>query len=272
MKYINFVNMDTSWKIIFHYQLSSQTNSQMIYDEIFKSALTYKFRGAAGFAIPINNKVLTDAIFSLNDHDKLKLGDKIINGKKIKELFITTIFLRFLESKFPQSSFFFVVLPEDEGSIDTAVMVTKPDILPKEVNKTQLRLPEEHYPFHFQIKEYVDFKRLQSDSLLLIQPIDVIKLNKIAGIYDENTLIFMRDFMEYSSDDLKQFFTEHPNCYLIAMPDQSQITFVPNNSTDGMPQKIKLDSSKHNYIITFSYQTFATVSFNRPRFLLDKPF
>ena len=264
--------MDTSWKIIFHYQFSPQTSAQMIYDEIFKSALTYKFRGVSNFAVPVNNKVLTEAIFNLNDHDNLRLGNKIINGKKIKELFVTTIFLRFLESKFPKSSLFFVVLPEKEESIDTAVMVTKPGVVPIEVNRTQLKLPKEYYPFLFQIKEYVDFKRLQSDSFLLLQPIDVTKLNKIAGTYDESTLIFMRDFMQYSSDDLKQFFTEHPNCYLIATPDQSQITFIPENSTNGLSQTVKFNPNKHNYIITFPGQTFAVASFNRPKFLLDKPF
>lgn len=262
--------MDTSWKIIFHYQVSSQTNSQVVYDEIFKAALTYKFRNLSGFAIPVDGRTLTGAIFNLTDHDKIKIANKIISGQKLKELFITTIFLKFLESKFPKSSFFFIVLPENEGSIDTAVMVTKPENLPKEVNKTKLKLPKEHYPYYFQVKEYVDFKRLQSDDLLALQPIDVKKLNKITGTYDESVIIFMRDFMQYSSEDLKQFFAEHPNCYLIAHPDQSQITYIPKGSIDGLPQTVKFDSSKHNYLITFGDQTFSSVSFNRPNFLLSR--
>ncbi|KPJ55162.1 hypothetical protein AMJ47_01450 [Parcubacteria bacterium DG_72] len=262
--------MHTSWKIIFHYQLNPQTNSQAIYDEIFKSALAYKFRNLSGFAIPVNDQTLTDSIFNLTGHDRVKIANKIINGQKVKELFITTIFLKFLESKFSKLSFFSVVLPENESSVDTAVMVTKPENLPKEVNKTQLKLPKEHYPYYFQIKEYVDFKRLQSDNLLACQPIDVTKLNKITGIYSENTLVFMRDFMQYSSDDLKKFFTNHPNCYLIAHPDQSQITFIPKGSKDGLPQKVKFDSNKHNYLIIFADQTFSSVSFNSPKSLLKR--
>jgi len=262
--------MYTPWKIIFQYQLNSRVDSQILYDEIFKSALMYKFCGMTGFTIPVNSKILTEAIFNLNDHDKLKFRNIEVSGKKLKELFITTIFLKVLESKFPKLSSFFVVVPEKERSVDTAVMITEPDVLLIKIDGTQFKLPKECHQFLFQVKEYVDFKRLQSDNFLSIQPIDVDKLNKVAGTYDEITIIFMRDFMQYHSDDLKDFFAAHPNCYLIATPDQSLTKYIPNNSTSRIPEKVKFNPSKHNYIITFSGQAFIVVSFDRPRFLLDR--
>ena len=88
--------MNIPWKIIFHYQLGHKTNSQAVYDEIFKAALIYKFRNLSDFVVPVNSQSLTDAIFNLTDHDRIKIANKIISGQKIKELFITTIFLKFL--------------------------------------------------------------------------------------------------------------------------------------------------------------------------------
>ena len=251
--------MNTEWKIIFQYPLGKGTNAQVLYDQLFKAALTYKFSKTGLFAVPVDNKILTHAIFDLNSHDQLKVGRNLLNGQKVKELFITIIFLKHLETNFATGDNFFIVIPEKETSCDTAVIVSKlgAKLTPK--NTKQLQLSSDHYPFEFQVKEYINFDRLKNDQLLTPKNVDTKKLSGMAGQYAESILVFMRDFLHYQSHDIQSFFDDYPNALLIAMPDTIE--------KDGT--KIMLNPDKHNYIITFSEKTFSIASFNRPSFLVS---
>ena len=91
--------MDTSWKIVFPYRLSATKNAQAVYDDLFKAALTYRFRHTPLWAVPIDSETLTSAIFDLNNHDTVHIGSKAVTGQQLKELFITTIFLKQLETQ-----------------------------------------------------------------------------------------------------------------------------------------------------------------------------
>lgn len=257
--------MQTPWKIICGYTLGPATNAQAVYEELFKAALSYKYRGIPRVAVPVNGRELTDAIFTLNSHDVLRAGNKQINGQQLKELFITTLFLKRLETQFQEGNFFFLVLPVEEESCDTAVIVANADAKLHVVNGTQVRIPKEHVPFEFQIKEYINYQKSQNLALLVPERVDISKLKKIAGQYTENVLIFMRAFSNYHSEDTKDFFKEHPNCYLISIPDA--IMIIPQNSTEEQYQPIQLNKEKHNYIITYPEQTFSVISFDPPRYL-----
>ncbi len=250
--------MNTPWKIIFGYRLTPRSNAQAVYDAIFKAALTHKFKGLKNFAVPIDGKTLTEAIFNLNVHDEVPIDRHILSGQKVKELFITTIFLKSLERKFSQGDYFFIVIPNEENSCDTAVMVAKSDKMPVAIDNRQLKLPPEHYPFEFQIKEQFNYKRLKSDDILTPRKADAATVSSIAGNYTENILIFMRDFMNYSSEDFEVFFEKHPNCYLISASD-----FVRKDD-----EVIPLDVSKHNYVISYPGKTMSIESFDWPKFLV----
>lgn len=251
--------MHTQWKPVFHYQLG-QGSAQAIYDALIKVALTHKFRGLNKFAVPVDNKTLTGAIFDLNDHDQVIIGNgRKLSGQKIKELFITSIFLKRLETDFAAGDNFFIAVPEIETGCDTAIFVVKSGIKLEAQNLVQLKLPEDHYAFEFQVKEYVDFERLKTATILTPKNVDVEKISKMVANYDQNVLVYMRDYMNYNSQEFKDFFKEHPNCYLISSPQDIL--------KDG--KSIKLDPDKHNYIITFPQETMSIESFDRPRFLID---
>ena len=254
--------MSDKWEIIFQYQLGGSGNAQIVYDKIFKTALTYRFRDAKEFAVPVDNKILTESIFGLTSHDKIEIEKRTINGQKIKELFITSIALKWIETKFEKGDYFFIVITESETSCDTAVMVARKDSVLRPIDEKQLMFPEEHFPFEFQVKEYFDFERMKEDPLLISKEIDVAKMEKIAKHYSEITLIYMRDYIDYESEKMIDFFKEHKDCYLISSPAQIK--------KDG--KEIPLDYDKHNYIITFPWQAMAIISFDRPAFLLkEKP-
>ncbi|MCP6718760.1 MAG: hypothetical protein KJI71_00830 [Patescibacteria group bacterium] len=263
--------MQTPWKIIFGYRREGRVSCQGAYEEIFRAALAYKFKNLPlGSAIPVDAQVLTDSIFKLNAHDQLTVGGKQIDGQKVKELFITTIFLKYLEDKFPPGSLIFVVIPEKESSCDTAIMVVKPGAKIDRLDEKQLRLPTEHLPFLFQIKEYVDYKNLISGSLSPFRPIDVEKLQVLVKDYEEIVLVYQRDFLDYKSEDLNEFFKLNTYCYLISPFFDSQ--YIPKNSSSKKYEPVPINKDKHNYIITFPGKTFSIADFERPRFLIKEKY
>jgi hypothetical protein len=251
--------MNTPWKIIYGYKLNPKTNAQAVYDDLIRSALTYKFRGVKNLAVPVDGRTITEAIFGLNAHDEVSIkgGQMTISGQKLKELFITTIFLKRLESRFKHEDDIFIVLPESETSVDTAVMVVEAGSKMTPLNPKLLKLTREHIPFEFQIKEYFDFSRLTQDTFLIPVGVNLGKIEEVAGHYTESTLIFLRELLNYQSEDMEKFFQDHPNCYLISATNQVTV--------DG--RNIPLDESKHNYAITYPGNTMSLESFELPRFL-----
>ncbi len=261
--------MYTEWKIIFGYRFGPKANAQAIYDALFQAALSYKFKNLQEIAVPVNSVTLTDAIFKLNVHDQIKLPfGKSVDGQSLKELFITTIFLKYLETlrtKFPPDPFFFIVLPPKPTSCDTAVIVSESAEV-KDVK--QLRLPKNHIPFLFQVKEYLNPAALQDKNLSIPKPVDIKKIEDNVSGYSESVLVFMRDFSDYQSEQFKDFFDRNPNCYLIAVP--TDIQFIPKGSSTQTIESISLDPNKHNYIISFpDGETLSLVNFEWPKCLVE---
>jgi len=260
--------MDTSWKIVFPYKLSAERNAQAVYDEILKAALQYHLRNTPLLVVPVSSEIITNAIFGLNGHDSVLINGKTLTGQQLKELFITTIFLKFLEGKFSLGTAFFIVVPEEVSSCDTAIFVVEENGEGiNALDTKRLKLPQKNLPFHFQVKEYVNFEELNKHTLEIPRQIDIKRIEKSVEFYSENVLVFMRELFEYRSDDFKDFFEKHPNCYLISTPHD--INRIPPNSEKQTYEPVPLDSNKHNYVITFSGNTFSVVSFERPKFLLD---
>ncbi|MEX1997918.1 MAG: hypothetical protein WEA04_04580 [Candidatus Andersenbacteria bacterium] len=261
--------MDTSWKLVFAYRLSAEKNAQTIYDALFKAALKYRFRRAPLWAVPVNSEILTNAIFDLDNHDTVPIGLKTVTGQQLKELFITTLFLKQLERQFKPGAAFFMVLPETDSSCDTAVMVVEKENQEiKALDAKRMKLPQEHVPFLFQVKEYVNYEQLTQDELSLPQPMDMQRIEKKVVPYSENVLFFMRELFEYRSDDFKEFLEKHPNCFFLSSP--YDITRIPPDSKTQEFEPVPLDSNKHNYVLTLAGETFAVVSFERPKFLVDE--
>ncbi|UZE93025.1 MAG: hypothetical protein IB617_02595 [Candidatus Nealsonbacteria bacterium] len=263
--------MQTPWKIIFGYRREEGVNCQGVYEEIFRAALAYKFKNLPpGSVIPVDAQILTDSIFKLNAQDQLTVASKQIDGQKVKELFITTVFLRYLESKFPSGSLIFVVLPKKESSCDTAVMIVEPGVKIDKLDDKQLRLPAEHLPYLFQVKEYVDYENLVGDSLSPFRPIDVEKLQMIVKNYEEIVLVYQRDFLNYKSEDLDEFFKVNANCYFISPVFDLQ--YIPEGSSVKKYEPVPLDKDKHNYIVTSPDNKFAIAIFKHPGFLVEEKY
>jgi hypothetical protein len=270
--------MQTPWKPIFGYRLSDTQNSQKIYDEIFRAALTYKFADSGLAAFRVDGRLLTDAIFDLNSHDRISVPPKKeITGQQLKELFVTTVFLKTIENKIIKDSLVHVALPLVSTSVDTAVIVSEPSATVKMVGKNDGRLSSTYAIFPFQIKEYVDHQRLKKAKIFAPEPVDVGKLTKLSGRYSEFVLVYLRAFTNFSSGDVDDFFERNPNCHLIHA-FSGPLKYIPSElDENGEKKQVTLYSKpdKHNYVVVSPNGTFSTLTFDTPSFLVaeeDLPF
>ena len=252
--------MKTPWKPLFQYQLSDTHNAQNIYEQIFHTALKYKYKSINGLAVKIDSKDITDAIFGINAQDKIFLANKKINGQKLKELFVASIMLKQLETNFAKGDYFFISIPEQENSCDVAIFVVKEVDMIFNSNKSKLILPEKHLPFEFQVKEYFDYFEYKNGATTLKET-NIKSLNKMVEGYEEIVLVFMRNYEVYESEKFKDFFSKNQDTYLLSVP--AQIMFNDK-------KYVELDTKKHNYIITFPTEKFYIVSFNKPRLLVTE--
>lgn len=270
--------MQTPWKPIFGYRLSDTQNSQKIYDEIFRVALTYKSINSGLTAFRVDGRVLTDAIFDLNSHDRILVPpEREITGQQLKELFITTIFLKTIENKISKDSLVHVAVPLTSTSVDTAVIVSEPSATVEMIGEKAGRLSSTYAIFPFQIKEYVDRQRLKEAKILAPEPVNVAKLTKLSGNYSEFVLVYLRAFTNFSSGDVDEFFERNPNCHLIHA-FSGPLEYIPSEfDENGEKKKVTLYSKpdKHNYVVVSPNGTFSTLAFDAPSFLVaekDLPF
>ncbi len=264
--------MNISWNIIFAIQKGTRANAQAVYNVLMKTALTYRYSKTGLAIIPVSPVEITDSIFRISDHDHLNIkfegSVKNITGKDLKELFIASIFLKHLEEKgeYVDGSGFFVSQPDVVGSCDVNIFVSKPELV--KINDVALKLSSDYHQYPLQIKEYFDYAK-SNKKIMIPEPIDVSRLEGLAGNYKEITLIFLRELLEFNTVKLGEFFKRHPNCSLISVPQGSEISYTPKDNPTGSKKVIPLPSSKHNYLLTFSDTVFSVVSFDKPPFLVE---
>jgi len=237
------------------------------------AALMYRYGKTGLAAVPINDRVLTESIFALTDHDKITTRfentERHITGKDLKELFIASILFKNIEAmdKYPDGTGLFVVLPDAVGSCDVGIIASKPTDV-KLHSGEALRLSADHDPYPLQIKEYYDHSR-NKGTIMAPKDIDVGRLAEIVNSYEEYVLVLMRDFMNFDSAKLEQFFKEHPRVILISMPRQPSLSFM---NSEGQMQEVVFPSGKHNYLLIFPGKAFSVVSFDWPPFLVPESF
>ena len=194
------------WKIV-----GGEDRAQNVFDDIVKSAMLYRFKNFKSGAFPVD-PFLTDAIFGLNSHDEVPLpmyGSKI-NGQKLKELFITTIFAKAMqENGRYNGKAMFITLPiKDEGG-DVGIFSVDPDGY-KIDKEGFIVMAKETEAAIFQVKEYVDYEKLKSSRIIVNEPIDpkFFHIDKLKTYSEEVILIYIRDARVFNTLDLKEALKE----------------------------------------------------------------
>ena len=255
------------WDIVFHYVKGVSGNAEAVYQILLDAALRHRYTRTGLGIVPVGPREITEAIFDLNNHDTVRITavgpPREITGQDLKELLITAIFFKGIEDTLPDGTGVFFVQPPQTGSCDTAVITARPETV-RVLDARRLRLTNEHTPYYFQVKEYVNHERAQDGVLLTPTPLDIERLNMLAGNYDEETLIFLRDMFEFNSDQTQDFFDAHPQVRLIGMPTGESLSFVPSGSTDGTPTVLPLPDNRHNYMVLFPQRAFRLTNMRLP--------
>jgi len=199
----------------FWFSFQKEKDTQMLFDELLLKALVHKYPILKNqFTLPVNNKIITEAIFSLNNKDQIEIKFKsrdsiIINGQDFKELFISLIYARFLRSLKNWGDVDFVnknvVLVKCEENSDIDFVIAAVDQFQVNSNKIDFS-KSDGVVFYCQIKEYYEYKSNTSElNILEIPQIFGFKefseqiLKKYGNIERLFFIVFIRSFIKIDS-------------------------------------------------------------------------
>lgn len=142
-------------------------------------------------------------VFELKASDRILIKNNlIINGQKLKELFITTIFAKYLDRLDSYNDFeikgkmFIVGWDEFDNGIDTFISITDPLFFQHQGKWCQAIAGLSSLMFFIQVKEYFDYNSFQA-TLNYHKAFDIQRLNiNRLRSYEELILIYVRDFCE----------------------------------------------------------------------------
>lgn len=249
-------------QLIYYFE-AGRNYSQTFFEAIIQSALEHKYKiFKKGFIFLLSGRDITDAIFNLTDKDFLEIFNKTVNGKKLKELFISSIYLRYLDFRH-EGKIISITIPFTEESYDVAFYVSeKENLKMKSKDKLELSGCLEGYPI--QIKEEFDYKASKDGYKVLKKGLDMASMDQKCTYYDELVLIFIRDYIEYTTAEIKTFLDDNKNVALISTP--SFIAKENLSADKGAERQPSIQKGKYNFLI-HTWANILHVKFNPPNFL-----
>jgi hypothetical protein len=228
--------MDTEPFSIFFWFITGSKGTQVLFCNLIKRALSFKYREYKNIAIPVSEAFLrNNPIFELTERDKIQFyKNHIINGKKLKEIYITTLFARifdtldyFRDLEIKGKKAYICYVEKSDSEVDTYIFI----VPQKEIRTGQkIYFPHGTIGFPLQVKECVKYKDLFSKNILAPEEIRMDKFFDVKKIkyYGNFILIYLRGFfeidMEKLKEDLKKHYLEDKNIFLIGMPWSEKIS------------------------------------------------
>lgn len=249
--------------IAFAPMVSGQNESQFLFDDLIRTALFHRFARMYNFsAIPINQKIVTEAVFDLRRRDKIFLRDAWIDGQKFKELFISCIWMRYLESRIPRGWLIYFGYPETETDVDIVVATGPRECFQNNYSQTKI-LSEPAFCHGFQIKEYFDFKRSQQP-ILAPKQVSSNEILQLMGDYEVPVLIYSRDFVDFESSRMRQLYASGKNFVIASSFIEASL------STANSERFLVRPRFGYNFVLILSSSPFwAFVHFDRPTCLVE---
>lgn len=245
---------------------SGTAGPQNVFDNCIEAALLYKYQNGSGIIGPIDNIDITNAIFELSNKDKINLYSQKINGQKLKEIFIVSIYLQYLDKANPDKSIV-LSLPRTETSYDVAVfLVEKDTLMTLDNRKIRFRPGKSGTAFLIQVKEEYDFNetRQEPDES---KKIDYEPLKEKAAKYEELVLAFNRRYGLFCSDDFNKTFRDNKKVALIISPSEKEMEYTDKQ---GKKTLIKFEKEKYHFLLASSGVCYP-IKFNIPKFLIKTP-
>ncbi len=222
--------MDTELFHILYWFITGSKGTQLFFCDLIKKALDYKYKEYRNVAIPVTETFLqSNPVFELTERDKIRvIANHIVDGKKFKEIYITLIFARLLDTadyfrdlkvKFKKA--FISYVENIHSEVDTYIFLTPR----KEIrSKQKIYWPPGTVIFSLQIKECFKYEDLYSKKMITSQELNIDKLFNVKRLkyYDNFILIYLRGFFEIDleqlKEDLKKQHLDDKNIFLIGMP------------------------------------------------------
>ncbi|MCK9329995.1 MAG: hypothetical protein M0Q94_09000 [Candidatus Cloacimonetes bacterium] len=240
------------------YFIATSNNADIFFNNVISVALSHKF-GNLNKQITLTGKEITKAIFKLTASDKLMFKGKPINGQRISELFILSIYLKYLSQQFPQKTLF-ISAPLKEEYFDLAVLIGEFSV--DNIKEKKYHAPDSTLQFYFQIKECFDYKNSGENGTVL-KTFNKEELSKAINKYpDKNSMLFLfysRNFSAFNTSESDNFLLENPNVAYIG----NLGAIIQKNSM------IKVSDAKFNFFILKGNKKI-TISFNVPPYIIFK--
>lgn len=230
---------------------NTRENFQRLFDKVLGAALNDRYSRPS----KTNSSDLTKSIFQLTDHEKITFEGKEQNGQRIKELFITSIFIKkFLNH--PEFQYITISIPPNEESYDICVSFSScpPSSVEgknrgKIIDKNQINL-------YLQIKEHFDYSLKRNNY-------DLEYIKKKTQNREEIFLFFNRDSIESSLEDtekIEKYLSENENIAILSM-----VGSIKNEK-----DKELLPPNKFNFLLRINSQKIG-LPFDIPSFLKSIP-
>lgn len=176
-----------------------------------QAALDYKYKGYKGMPVAVTSRELfNDPVFAFKEADQIQLREgTIMNGKRLRELFVTSAFACLLDEVETFDGFttkgktIRIAYPEVDEGDDTYITVADKEFRFFEKGKFKLGIAgKSSLFFRIQTKEYFDFK----ESLKDIQHPKPFQLSRLSPkrllSYTDIILVYIRSFTEIKFSDL----------------------------------------------------------------------
>ena len=200
------------FKGIFRF-VAGQNKSEKVYCGLMKSAMDYKYKEFAGTFVEMKTEDLAiNPVFEFKEKDKIVLGptNTVLDGKKLRELFVTTIFAKYLDSLEYLDDFeikgkeILIGFTEQDTGTDTAIFISN-SILAKDGEKFFRAIAgKSSLNFFIQVKEYFSYEEFKAK---IVYPkdftIDKLNVSKLKS-YSELILVYVRSFTRINFYDVKK--------------------------------------------------------------------
>lgn len=187
-------------------------------DSIFQGILDTCLRGiaeGAGLeALQFNHRELTEYLFETKHKNYRVKEQHFVNGKTLSELFVSSIFAKYVTLNCGIGDMVALALPRQEEGTDVVLAMytsNENDIKRPHLKDGDLQL-------RLQVKEDIEY--VSRDKIMPLQPNDYSKIQRYAEQYPRtDVVVYSRRFTTLNLDALMPILLDKPNLHVIFVPD-----------------------------------------------------
>ncbi len=244
---------------------ATENDAQVFFEDIIKAALSYRLKVSENQTrVLISEKDITTSIFSLTAKDKIKIYNQIINGQRVIELFICSIYLKQLIRSL-DNEYILIAFPSDERDYDIAFFAVNKKNSP---SSNRFHIPGDSVGYYIQVKEnfnYEEFKKFDGNNEPSEFNIEGIK--KAASKYEDVlVLFFSRNYSLFKSEVSGDFLTKNKNVGIILIPSLD-LEKIPITEGKDKGREIPLKKDLYNFLLKTDNKTIH-ITFTIPKFLV----